>query len=358
MITSFKIENFKGFCELELPQLSRITLLGGSNNVGKTSVLEAIHIFLNRRSPELMTLNLQWRGKRRLSDADVAPWLPDFHNFDTAREIVLSGAVDGKPLKMYIAHREFDLTHPIEPEAALPRYPAPPAANRGNADYPKWLDIRYITREEDPSDLIPLMLTSQARFYTDNLDIPGSPVALVGGFIEQRQELLAAMYSELDVAGKQDSVLHFLKIIEPSLKSLSVAISDGDAMIYGDTGLSRKIPVAYMGDGISRLLTIILYMANLPNGVVLIDEIENGLHHKVIPKVWEAIGRAAREFNCQVIATTHSFELLEDALTGLGENYRDDFAFIRLDRRDDCVRPVRLDYEMLETAFEYHMEIR
>ena len=129
-------------------------------------------------------------------------------------------------------------------------------------------------------------------------------------------------------------------------------------MIYGDTGLSRKIPVAYMGDGISRLLTIILYMANLPNGVVLIDEIENGLHHKVIPKVWEAIGRAAREFNCQVIATTHSFELLEDALTGLGENYRDDFAFIRLDRRDDCVRPVRLDYEMLETAFEYHMEIR
>jgi ABC-type ATPase with predicted acetyltransferase domain len=42
-------------------------------------------------------------------------------------------------------------------------------------------------------------------------------------------------------------------------------------------------------------------IGNAPNGVVLVDEIENGLHHSVVQKVWRAIAEAARQFNISLI---------------------------------------------------------
>ncbi len=40
MITKLSLENFKGFKYLEVPETSTITLIGGQNNIGKTSLLE------------------------------------------------------------------------------------------------------------------------------------------------------------------------------------------------------------------------------------------------------------------------------------------------------------------------------
>ena len=36
------IENFKGFDRLKLENFSRITVIGGKNNTGKSSILEAL----------------------------------------------------------------------------------------------------------------------------------------------------------------------------------------------------------------------------------------------------------------------------------------------------------------------------
>ena len=99
-------------------------------------------------------------------------------------------------------------------------------------------------------------------------------------------------------------------------------------------------------------------MATNINGTLLIDEIGIGIHHSALPKIWEAISHAAREFNCQIIATTHSYECLRAALEGMEGEYASDLTYIRLDRRENCVRPVRFDYELLETASEMRLEVR
>jgi len=54
-----------------------------------------------------------------------------------------------------------------------------------------------------------------------------------------------------------------------------------------------------------RLLSIVLAIVTAPGGRVLIDEIENGLHHSVLAKVWQVIGDAAERAGAQVFATTH-----------------------------------------------------
>jgi AAA15 family ATPase/GTPase len=91
---------------------------------------------------------------------------------------------------------------------------------------------------------------------------------------------------------------------------------------------------------------------------VFVDEIENGLHYSVMPKIWEGIAKAAREFDCQVIATTHSYECLQSAYDGLSEKYEDDFRYIRIDKIENKTVAKTFDFKLLKVALESNMEVR
>ena len=64
------------------------------------------------------------------------------------------------------------------------------------------------------------------------------------------------------------------------------------------------------GDGLRRYLNIVAASANPMNNILLIDEIENGLHYSAYKKLWEAIFALATTTNKQVFVTTHSKETL------------------------------------------------
>ena len=87
-------------------------------------------------------------------------------------------------------------------------------------------------------------------------------------------------------------------------------------MIWGDIGLRELVPLAVMGDGMSRLARLVLAIADAPGGLVLVDEIETGLHHTVLSDVWRVVDEAARQFETQVVATTHSYECIRAAHGG------------------------------------------
>jgi AAA15 family ATPase/GTPase len=53
---------------------------------------------------------------------------------------------------------------------------------------------------------------------------------------------------------------------------------------------------------------------------LLIDEIENGLHWSILPKVWRFLVETARVLDVQVFATTHS----KDCIEALAELHRTD----------------------------------
>ena len=85
-----------------------------------------------------------------------------------------------------------------------------------------------------------------------------------------------------------------LRLLEPRLRRLAVLVTGDIPVIHGDIGIGRMMPISMMGEGTGRLLSILLAMANAPGGTVLIDEIENGLHHSVLAPVWHALAQAAR----------------------------------------------------------------
>ena len=113
-----------------------------------------------------------------------------------------------------------------------------------------------------------------------------------------------------------------------------------------------------MGQGIMRLLTILLVISEVKNGIALIDELENGFHHSVLADIWKVISNYAKANNTQIIATTHSRELVSGAIQGIPSNLRDKFKYMRIDRNKNNFKPKVYDFKTLKVALETDLEIR
>lgn len=77
------------------------------------------------------------------------------------------------------------------------------------------------------------------------------------------------------------------------------------------SGFAERIPLGVMGDGMWRMFAISVALANCANGLLLVDDIDTGLHHTVMDRMWRLISQAAQQLNVQVFATTHSRDCFE-----------------------------------------------
>jgi hypothetical protein len=168
----------------------------------------------------------------------------------------------------------------------------------------------------------------------------------------------AERFGQTELGGDTGELLEALKIVEPRLKRLTTVFSAGVATIYGDVGMGRMIPLSYMGDGIGRFASVLLAVATASNGVVLVDEVDTGLHHSILSKAWSAVSDAARRYNVQVIATTHSFEFIQAAYRAFASSDRNPFRLHRLERTQEGIQAVSYDEEALAAAMEAELEVR
>ena len=110
-----------------------------------------------------------------------------------------------------------------------------------------------------------------------------------------------------------------------------------------------------MGEGMTRLARIVLAISSSPKGVVLVDEIENGLHHSVLGKVWKVVELAARQLGTQVFATTHSFECVQAARRALPHAA---FRLHRLEIDNGERRCVTYGADAIDGAIRHGLEVR
>ncbi len=115
-----------------------------------------------------------------------------------------------------------------------------------------------------------------------------------------------------------------------------------------------------MGEGMRRITSLMLAISTTENGIVLIDEVENGLHYSVQTRVWQAIAEAVRACNVQIFATTHSYEMILAAHEAFSEKDPCDLRYFRLSRNRDTndIQGVAYEPETLEAAIEVGFEVR
>ena len=130
-------------------------------------------------------------------------------------------------------------------------------------------------------------------------------------------------------------------------------------VIHGDIeGPKHLIPLPLMGEGMNRLMSILLFISDLENGIILIDELENGFHCSLLPEIMKLIVEHAQSNKTQVIATTHSRELVQATVESLPQNLQDKFRYMRIDRDEEEFRTIDYDFKILTTAIETNFEIR
>jgi len=357
MFQNLEIHNFRLFEHLKMEKLGRINLLAGGNNAGKTSVLEALILLCGAGNPRFILNTPQLRfDEIGLNENIREIYLKSlFHQISYNKSISIIGTEDslGSVQSTITFERKNLMILPFLDKTLADQ--KSPMTTSEDA-WPSDLRLQYTLNQSEETQRI-----NYLRIESDRIKIEDSPreVPSIQGILlsanNQNLRENATYLGHLRKHKKGDFLIKILKIIEPRLESLEENSLAGYPMIWGDIGLPELVPLPIMGEGMSRVARIFLTMLNIPEGILLVDEIENGIHYSALEKVWSAIADAATQFNVQVFATTHSFECMEAAHRALGEK----LVFHRIEEdREGKKRCVTLEAEALAAAIHHGFEVR
>jgi len=356
MLKSLRIRNYRGFEDLTIERLGRINLITGRNNVGKTSLLESLYLLSGGANPQSIIDANVVRGSVAISGSpdsaldNIAK--PLFFNLNMKNAISICAESDAeRTIQLEIMEErpnmiQFSIqNNTAETKNNLPVGPGLHFQFFDNTTTSPVEGRIQITRNGahiSAADASPPFYAS----YPSTMATHINPTEI------------ASLLGHLRVHKQDKFVLEALQVIEPSLVSIEDNSSGGSPRIWGDIGLPELLPLEAMGGGMRRLAQLAIMFASSPlPGIVLIDEIENGIHYSVMPKIWKVIDTAARKFQIQIFATTHSWECVEAAYNAL-DLEETDFLLHRIERDTTGCRCVTIPPSSIESIVQYNMEIR
>lgn len=355
MYTSFSMKNFRGFQDLELNDLARVNLIAGKNNVGKTALLEAFYLHARAYNPqEALNLN-RVRGLEfeLASDASLI-----FHMRDTSQSIVLEGDEQETRKRSIILRVVQEADELAQLNIRISANGHSDALGSLSEDM-QVLALDYSKEANEQYGTAYLVRSPQGEVSVKGALPPPVKVVFIPSQGRSSSEDLARRFSNLEIANQQGLLFDALRILQPGLKRISVLyLGDKPALWAGFE--NSLMPLSLHGDGLNRLFNLVTAFHESRGGIVLIDEIENGLHHSVLTDIWKAIATAAREFNVQIFATTHSLEMIRAAHEAFKDQEPYDFRLHRLDRSPKTGEIYATTYneESMEAVVNLNAEVR
>lgn len=333
----------------------------GRNNARKSSLLEAILILASRGSLEASQYILF--GREEISSPrSEASWFSTPSDFRYWRSLFR-----GYP-ELW---KEGDSEHTFSLSASG-RIPATQSSLEVRACWHTWdpnpegskrlpvsKEPALALVEPDEIRYSPLSTIRSAAAF----DAPTEfPCLHLDAFSSRTTRDLAECWDAIALTYAQEDVVNALKLISPNIRAFNMIGRDGSPA-NGRTAVVRSdrfpfpVPLRSYGDGINRQFGIILSLCNARDGILLIDEFENGLHYSVQPLVWKTIFQLAKDMNVQVFATTHSRDCVHAFQEAANES-PEEGRLIRLTRKNDMVIPTVFAEDELQIVAENDIEVR
>ena len=318
MFTDLHITDFRGIQDLKLSGFSRVNLIVGENNTGKTTLLEALALCA---APQEAGNLLHWF---RLSSGVGNP---------------------GRWLRRDGAHANFSLitlTGTKDPAGvAVTDYSVNPFKGPMGQHFKELNSPGHVKIWIDPQHPM-LRIRTVAVQHRE-------PQNLVSDF----STAVRSKQGEKELESLLNAVDDRIKAVR-----LDYAGDNRQPYISADIGLSERVPISQLGQGVNRLIAIFCELLGQKPAICFIDEIENGLHHTVLKRIWQGIAEVAERLDIQVFATTHSRECLEAAHDCFEERKQYDFRVVQLYRVREQIDGRVLDREHIEAAVKSEIEVR
>lgn len=368
MLHQLDVEAFKGLRDVSLRKLANMNIVTGRNDVGKTTLLEAI--FLLASGPRaalnaLMVLMPQRDeavlgfGPDRIIDD---PWATLFPlQGDAPRKVKVRGSYSGRSYSVEFspAVSGSDQTLVFEPGRPAQSEPASISIEvRSRIDSNPTSKHRLIV-SATPQSTSPggqQSVTVQTRLEPEDNTAP----FLNAHYMKARAipSDLLDVFSEMRRSGEADALIEALRLIDPEIDDLEILVNHGQSILHARLTDGRRLPIRQMGDGTVSALRCILAIHQSKGGIVLVDEMDNGIHWAALKDYWTAVSRMARKTRTQVFATTHSRELIEAAAASESAQ-SGSLALYQLDRRSDgSIRATDYSLEQILAGLDLQLELR
>jgi ABC-type branched-subunit amino acid transport system ATPase component len=308
MLSDLQITNFRAFEDLRLKNLGRVNLIVGKNNAGKTSLLEALTLVVTKK--ETSALRSAYRIYPREEDHFDLWLVRDGTDLREAQVVATDDEVV-RSCKVTIRDRPAASGHPGK--------------------------MAMIERSEG---------ASECAVHIQS--------AIGGG-----AELILPFAEAVRRRDGEKTIEDVMRAVDPRIRTIRLSTGrNNNTFIEVDLGLSARMPITQAGEGLSRILTILVQLLGAAPQFALLDEIENGIHHTAMPQVWKGIAEVAERMNVQIFATTHSHECLEAAHEAFAERSSYDLRVIQLYRVDQKTDGRVLDQSLIEAAISGEIDLR
>jgi len=371
-LDSLRIQNFRTFEDLTIDRLGRVNLIVGKNNVGKTALLEALWIWVHQEFWYDLATVLEKRYPEEREEL--------------RREVVdrrfqaLSSLWFGKPNRSQISGKDISLGAPDDPRRLYVRF-------REETDQ----SLMRMSREEVKNPLVQVRRKKNERHEQSRVSIADPDTSdlssaqdfnFSGKFVSSGgiyRGDATKLYDEVVRQNQKDRLIDLLQIVEPDAKDvnwieepqLSFTLSaerirpellgyQGRIPVISKPGTGRSLPLEMFGEGTKRAVWLGCALVTSKGGILLIDEIENGLHHSVQPDLWRMIFETAQDLDVQVFATTHSHDCVE-AFQQVSEKNPETGMVIQLRRKrsnSDKLAAVTVDENELQDALRFQVDPR
>lgn len=366
---SFKITNFKCFDELALTNLGKFNFIVGDNNVGKTSLLEAL-LFTNENN--FQTLAERWsfviqniRGLKNITDSPLAYYVNrNKKDWDKNSQMIFE-----IELKEKINSHIEDYRESVDAIRKLTFLYLDKFFCEINFGKDFLNDVFLKFSEESPLKLETDTLSdyqkipSKTSIPSKKINTELISIPYIYFHLGYGNDLIQKYAKIQFIDEKREYIIESLKTLAPDISYLEPAaiIETGNAIILRSKG-KATMPLASFGEGTIKLFRILIEILEFADKRLMIDEIDTGVHHSRLNQFLETTLRSANTQNTQLFATTHSLECLQKLQEMLDKennaDLRDEVRIIRLASTQKGIKAYTYTFEQFEYAVDNNLEIR
>ncbi len=317
VISSLKIEAFRGVREGLVEGLSPISILVGPNNSGKSTCLEAALMpCLGDCAEDAVRILLRRGGPPH----------------DALQHVITEGTTSS----VFEVRGDFKISRRNQPptpasliitDLAIRGYVSDPQ-NRHDLETVQGIDASFVVNvrlkssalrgSDDPSreyvyefeDVVAVDRAGRQARYAAGRTAAYIPAILVDVEAIRALGALEDAYSRIERARKVEAVVRALQRSMPRLKDLRILKSGSDFLLHTFCGDTQPVPAYLAGDGLKRFLELAAAIVDTPNGVVLLEEPEAYQHPRYMTELVALLLNAAKS-GTQIILSTHSIELID-----------------------------------------------